>query len=168
MPAIRSVVGHIRARVVQAMVIMMTGAMAYGVHVLNPRLLITVSPSVDGRVFWRTGKPPDAKHDFVTFWITHRLAGPEPVRLTKRLNCWPGEVLSIRGRDYYCNGAYLGRAKLLGRDGQKLPRLTEGGRIPNGYAFASGFHPDSFDSRYWGLVEIAQTERLIRLVGRLP
>ncbi len=127
-------------------------------------VLVTVSASVEDRIFWRTGDQPD-KGDYATFMFSHPLAGEEPVRLTKRLVCWEGDLLTIDGRDHYCNGEPLGSAKTVGLAGKPLPLFVYNDRVPAGKAFAFGEHVDSFDSRYWGLIDIASTERLVPLYG---
>lgn len=127
-------------------------------------ILVTVSASVDERIFWRTSAQPD-KGDYATFLFSHPLAGEEPVRLTKRLVCWEGDLLTIDGRQHYCNGQPLGLAKEFGLNGQPLPLFVFNDRVPPGKAFAFGVHADSFDSRYWGLIDVASTERLVPLHG---
>lgn len=127
-------------------------------------ILVTVSASVDDRIFWRTGDEPE-KGDYATFMFSHPLAGAEPVRLTKRLVCWEGDVLTIEGRNHFCNGEPLGVAKTIGLNGKPLPLFVYNDRVPEGKAFAFGAHVDSFDSRYWGLVDVGVTERLVPIYG---
>lgn len=129
------------------------------VTVIEQNILVTVSASVEHRWFWRTGTTP-SRGDYATFWLQHPLAGDQSVRLTKRLVCWSGDALSVKDHNYYCNGNFLGVAKSTGLDGQALPQFVYQGPIPEGKAFAFGVHTDSFDSRYWGLVTIEDTERL--------
>lgn len=130
------------------------------VYYSEQHILMTVSASVEDRVFWRTGERPD-RGDYATFILHHPLAGDTPVRLTKRLVCWAGDTLTVHGRHYFCNGKYIGKARDTGLNGQSLPRFVFNGRLPPGKAFAAGTHVDSFDSRYWGLVAVADTERLL-------
>lgn len=73
-------------------------------------------------------------------------------RVIKRVSCVPGERLETRGRDYYCNGMFLGRAKEVGRKGQKLDNFAFNGTVPEDRMFVTGDHPDSYDSRYWGFL----------------
>ncbi len=139
--------------------------LALGVYVSERHILVTVSASVEHRWFWRSGDKP-ARGDYATFLLEHPLAGDRPVRLTKRLACWGGDVLNVSDRDYYCNGTFLGVAKETGLNGQALPQFVYNGHIPHGKAFAFGTHKDSFDSRYWGLVDVAATERLSPLFAK--
>ncbi len=137
------------------------------VYVTERNILVTVSASVEHRWFWRTADTP-SRGDYATFMLKHPLAGDQPVRLTKRLACWSGDVLSISGRDYFCNGEFLGVAKETGLNGQALPQFVDQGQIPQGKAFAVGAHKDSFDSRYWGLVDVEDTERLSPIFAKDP
>src|SRR3546814_11733243 len=53
-----------------------------------------MSPSIDA---WagRAAPGPIAKGDLVLFMLSHPLAGSEPVKVTKRALCMPGERLSL-------------------------------------------------------------------------
>lgn len=141
------------------------GLLALGVFYTERNLVVATSGSVEHRWFWRTGEVP-GPGDYATFMLDHPLAGDKPVQLTKRLVCWTGDVLTVSGQDYYCNDQYIGRAKRTGRNGQALPQFVFNGKIPPGKAFAAGGHVDSFDSRYWGFVDIAQIERLVPIFVR--
>ena len=132
---------------------------AWGVSYLYKHVNITTSQSLYHRVFWMTDEVP-GPGDYATFELSHPLAGPEPVLISKQLKCWPGETLKVEGRDFWCGGHYLGRAKTKTLTGKPLPLFSFSGPIPEGKAFAFGSHPDSFDSRYWGFVEIATAKRL--------
>ena len=136
------------------------GLLTLGVFYAEDNVLVATSGSVKHRWFWRTGETPKSG-DYATFMLDHPLAGDAPVRLTKRLVCWAGDVLTVRRRDYYCNNQYVGRAKRTGLNGEPLPQFVYHGKIPSGKAFAAGSHVDSFDSRYWGFVDVCHTERLV-------
>lgn len=139
--------------------------LAVGVIQWQSHILVTVSKSVEPRIFWKTGEEP-TRDDYATFMFEHELAGEEPVRLTKRLACWSGDSLTVTGRDVYCNDEFLGTAKETGLTGQELPLFEFNGVIPNGLAFAVGSHADSFDSRYWGFVDVSTTERVVPIFNR--
>ena len=141
--------------------------LALAVFVTERNILVTVSASVEHRWFWRTSELP-ARGDYATFMLQHPLAGERPVRLTKRLACWSGDVLSINDREYFCNGKLLGVAKQTGLNGEALPQFVYQGQIPDGKAFALGAHKDSFDSRYWGFVDVEHSERVSPLFADDP
>src|SRR3546814_13482178 len=63
--------------------------------------------------------------------LSHPLAGSEPVKVTKRALCMPGERISLIEKPssmepdamdgwYYCDGVLLGVTKPYGRGGQRL------------------------------------------------
>jgi type IV secretory pathway protease TraF len=83
---------------------------------------------------------------------------PEHEKMVKKVACKEGMYLKVVGRDYYCNGVYLGRAKERDRYGKYVENFKYDGVIPEGYYFLLGTHPDSYDSRYYGF---APRERVV-------
>ncbi|MEM4959650.1 MAG: S26 family signal peptidase, partial [Nanopusillaceae archaeon] len=90
--------------------------------------------------------------------------------ITKRVACVEGMYVKIVGLDYYCcDGVrgkdswegciYLGRAKTQSKKGEEvIPYNPCGGidcffEVPSGYYFLVNPHPDSYDSRYLGLIK---------------
>ena len=133
---------------------------AAGVYYAQRELVVALTPSVDHRYFWRTESTPQ-KGDYATFILIHPLLDNRPIRVTKRVMCGQGDELRVDGREFYCNGDFLGIAKTEGFLGQKLPLFSFDGVIPSGKAFVAGTHVDSFDSRYWGFIDVADTERVV-------
>ena len=89
--------------------------------------------------------PPHQKHK-------HRaMAAATPVMKIAR--CLPGEHLKVSDRMYYCNGAYLGRAKEYSLRGEKVDNFVFDDAVPPEKIFVMGEHRDSFDSRYFGFIE---------------
>ncbi|MCI1754340.1 MAG: hypothetical protein LKM31_00055 [Sphingobium sp.] len=96
-----------------------------------------MSPSIGA---WAVRKAPGpiAKGDYVMFTLSHPLAGPKPVSVTKHALCMPGDRLitdrehrrSVRpnGWDgwYFCNGVLLGVSKPYGIHGQQARALASG------------------------------------------
>jgi type IV secretory pathway protease TraF len=70
----------------------------------------------------------------------------------KLLACSPGDHLENRGRDFYCNGDFIGTAKTHSLKGEPLAHFEYNGAIPPGHYFAVGETKHSFDSKYWGFV----------------
>jgi len=130
-------------------------------------LFISITPSISYRVLWLDDVHNARKGDYVVFRLdTRRLQGvPLPVdlrdekgfiRAVKRLACDEGEVISHRGpggRDIYCGDEFLGRVKERSHTGQPLRALRFEGVIPPGRAYMAADNMDSFDSRYFGLVD---------------
>ena len=129
--------------------------MVYALHHLN----VTVTPSNDARVFW-IEETPARVNDYALFSLTHPLLGDKSERVSKKLICGPGQRLSVKGLDYFCDDRWFATAKTQTHDGFPLEPFVFNGIIPEGKAFAWGSHPDSFDSRYWGLVELSDTQQL--------
>lgn len=72
----------------------------------------------------------------------------------KIIGCDEGEVLTVDANKYfYCNGEYLVKAKDLSLKGEMLQHFIFNGKIPEGFMFVMGQHKDSYDSRYFGLLE---------------
>ena len=72
----------------------------------------------------------------------------------KILGCNEGDLLTVDAeKKFYCNGDYLVRAKDYSLKGELLQHFVFNGTVPSGYMFVMGQHKDSYDSRYFGLVE---------------
>jgi len=113
----------------------------------------TTSPSVPIHLFYVSSIYSDMDvGDYVKldFWGSQYY--PEGKKMVKNVACKEGMYLEVVGRDYYCNGVYLGRAKDKDRYGKYVENFKYNGVIPEGYYFLMGAHPDSYDSRYYGLV----------------
>ena len=130
-------------------------------------LLITTSPSLNHRVFWKLDGDI-AKGDYVNFILYNSLINGGHASITKRVACWPGDMLLRVDRSFYCNGLFLGTAKSKSFEGKPLPLFQFQGRIPQGMAFVAGDDRNSFDSRYWGFLDLHEPiQRLtpVRLLG---
>ena len=137
--------------------------------------ILVMSPSIDAWAV-RAAPGPIEKGDFVLFMLSHPLAGPEPVKVTKRALCMPGERISLIEKPstmephamdgwYYCDGVLLGVTKPYGRNGQRLDYWRpDHGLIPPGLIYVGSLHPSGFDSRYYGPVPIARLTRMEKLL----
>jgi len=92
--------------------------------------------------------------DYVTFDVEHPLEKGKVISIIKRVACIEGDTLTIRDREYYCNGKYLGLAKEKNIKGQPTNPWKEEGQIGKGWAFVIGDSPDSYDSRYYGPISL--------------
>jgi len=111
---------------------------------------------------WRTGEIGGENGDLVMVTIDHPVYGKE--RIVKRIKCsGPGDILKIDKDFAYCNGRKFTDLLKFDSNGKPLkPFLYEGST--NGLLFLFGpNNPKSFDSRYFGLIDPNQTERLIKL-----
>lgn len=143
-----------------------------------PQLTWVMSPSIDA-IAVRPAPGPIRRGDYVLFLLSHPLAGPKPVNVTKQALCLPGEhILMIekpsmmpgahqgeRDGYYYCNGHLLNVSKTTGHNGHRLdhwrPTLAT---IPQGFVFVGSRHPDGFDSRYYGPVAISRLTRMEKIL----
>ena len=140
-----------------------------------PQATLVMSPSIDA---WAVHEAPGpiAKGDLIMFMLSHPFAGPEPVKVTKRALCMPGERISLIEKPstmephamdgwYYCDGVLLGVTKPYGRNGQRLDYWRpDHGLIPPGLIYVGSLHPSGFDSRYYGPVPIARLTRMEKLL----
>ena len=120
-----------------------------------------MSPSIDA---WLVRKAPGPIHrgDFVSFTLSHPLAGPKPVDVTKMALCLPGDRIDWIEKPssasgpihpgewdgwYYCNGKLLGISKPYGHNGQKLDHWRPMiGTIPPGMIYVGSSHASGFDT----------------------
>lgn len=139
-----------------------------------PQINLVMSPSINAWAV-RRAPGPIRKGDLVQFTLSHPIAGPRPVSVTKYALCMPGERLTrietpsvgaAAGFDghYFCNGAPLGVTLPADAHGNRLPHMEWSGIIPPGKAYVGSHHPRGFDSRYFGLVPIARLHRMERLL----
>lgn len=134
-----------------------------------------MSPSIDAWAV-RAAPGPIAKGDLVMFTLSHPLAGPKPVEVTKFALCFPGERISLIEKPstfepnaldgwYFCEGRLLGISKPFGRHGQRLDHWRpDNGQILPGTIYVGSHHPSGFDSRYYGPVPIGELKRMEKLL----
>jgi len=137
-------------------------AMAVGLFawIIEGNLIITLSPSLEHRVFVKKGRASKLKKgDYVMFRLKHDRYAKPGDRILKKVACIGGDTLKVtRDKKYYCNGVYLGRAKDRTLKGEKLDNFVYNGTIPKDRFFVMGRHKDSYDSRYFGFLSMEQVE----------
>ncbi len=116
--------------------------------------VVTLSPSLKHRIYFKNGfiRDKDLKRGaYVLAEIeTDIVENCRHCVVHKRIGCAAGERLSVEGRDYFCNGEYLGTAKGNTLTGKQLNAYTHSGVMEEGRVFLIGEHKDSLDSRYLG------------------
>lgn len=101
------------------------------------------------------------KGDYVLFETQHPIINEgRRSHLTKQVACVAGELLYFDGETFSCNGQALGGVVRATSDGRAIDVVTFNGTIPDGKVFVMGNHPRSFDSRYLGLLDVAQVTRV--------
>jgi type IV secretory pathway protease TraF len=139
-----------------------------------PQVTVVMSPSIDAHLI-RKAPGPIHRGDLVSFTLSHPLAGPKPVMVTKYALCLPGDRIDwlekpsmIPGQWdgwYFCNDRIIGISKPYGHNGQKLDHWKPMIRsIPAGMIYVGSSHPSGFDSRYYGPVEIERLRRMEKVL----
>ena len=88
-------------------------------------------------------------------------SGQKP--LLKRLAGVSGDSITVLHKAIQVNSTlYILPTRNYDRKGRPLPHKLRSGTIPTGKAFMlSNYNPDSFDSRYFGLVDAASLRKVI-------
>ena len=139
-----------------------------------PQVTWVMSPSINAWAV-RADPGPIRRGDLVSFQLSHPLAGPKPVAVTKYALCMPGDRLDVIEKPslvggewdgwYYCNDRLIGVSKPIGRNGEHLSHFQPRDRIiPPGYVYVGSAHPSGFDSRYYGPVAISRLTRMERVL----
>ena len=121
---------------------------------------ISRTDSAGSHFFWYTKdfSPSDiSQNKYIMFSLITKFeplcSPPRGCKVIKRVACDEGSKIQTIGKEFYCNGAFLGKAKNKSKKGHLLNSFAYNGVIPKGYAFMCNDHPDSYDSRYYGLVK---------------
>ena len=125
---------------------------------LPSKISVTLTPSLKHRVYWLVRNPERVgRGDYVLFRsrdLIARMGVTKTEEMLKLVGCDEGDLLTVTGeKKFFCNGEYLVRAKDLSLKAVPLRHFVFNGTIPTGYMFVMGQHRDSYDSRYFGLVE---------------
>lgn len=130
---------------------------------VEQHISVAITPSIDHRVFWRAEGAPE-KGDYINFVLKHPLIHHGvPQRVTKKIMCVAGDRLVSDGKEIYCNGKLIAITKTTFTPSSRVKTFLWRGQIPFDRAFVLGNHRDSFDSRYWGFVDLTKTERLVAI-----
>ena len=128
---------------------------------LPGRITVATSGSLDHRVFFLLPAPAKVElGDYLVF--SHR--GLSQVQqglradhdqMIKRVGCLPGEQLIMdAANQFFCNGRLLGQALEADSNGRPLPRFSFNGTVPADKLFMVGTHPRSYDSKYYGFIDV--------------
>jgi len=133
------------------------------VYYLSGKLVLNISPSLDRRALWLS--PGEIQlGDYVVFDYSHPIIAEVGLtRMSKRIGCFYPQVISVSARDVFCDDKRLGTALFVDKNGNPMPITTDTGEVPQGKAFVVGDHERSFDSRYYGLIDVARMTRAVPL-----
>jgi len=127
---------------------------AVSIDALYSKLTINLTESLPYRLFWISDNASFDKGGYVMF------DSPSP-KLTKpfvkSVGCISGDTLENRHSHFYCNDVWIADAIPQTTEADLIP-FQFNGKIPEGYFFALGTHPSSYDSRYFGLIESAKAK----------
>lgn len=120
-------------------------------------LRISPTKSVGYRIFLKakldTGEKV-GRNDYVAF--DHLVPDGKNIHELKMVACLPLDELVVTQEGipaFFCNGVFVGRAKIRTPSGKLLPIFQYNGRIPEGKYFVFGAHENSYDSRYYGFID---------------
>lgn len=123
---------------------------------------INVTPSLPHWAFITDRRDKDVgRGDLVEFLPPQNRYYPAGQHFVKRVAGVAGDLVERRGEDMWVAGRKVGRVKPTDSQGRPV-KAGPVGRIPEGYFFLAGDHPDSLDSRYAALGWIPAT----RLIGK--
>lgn len=109
---------------------------------------VNLSESLAGRIFLIDKKEKSVEvGKLIAFSSQNAAPIPDGITLIKRVAGVPGDRVSVENRFVFINDQPVAFAKPTSRTGEPLRPLNSGA-IPEGFFFALGDHPDSFDSRY--------------------
>jgi conjugative transfer signal peptidase TraF len=80
---------------------------------------------------------------------------PPGATLMKHVVALPGDHVCLDGDTYLVNGRALARVRRVDSRGRPLPLYRFCGEVPPGRAFVATAEPLSFDSRYFGPVDLS-------------
>ena len=128
---------------------------------LPGRMTVATSGSLDHRVFFLL--PPPAKielGDYLVFrhqglsQMQQGLRGDHD-QMIKKVGCLPSDQLTINEvNHFFCNGRSLGQALETDSKGRHLPIFSFNGPVPADKLFMVGTHPRSYDSKYYGFIDV--------------
>ncbi len=128
---------------------------------LPGRIAVAISGSLDHRVFFLLPAPAKVElGDYLVF--RHRdLSQVQPGlradhdQMIKKVGCLPGDHLVVdETNQFFCNGRLLGQAMEADSKGHPLPRFSFTGPVPADKLFMVGTHPRSYDSKYYGFINV--------------
>ena len=131
------------------MVAVAVGLIAWSIE---SHLLFTLTPSLSHRVYLMRKAKEVGKNDYVVFSLKGDRVAKDKDKLLKRVSCAEGDTLKTVGKEYLCNGVFLGMAKDFSLKGERLKNFVYDGVMGRGLLFVTGDHKDSYDSRYFGFI----------------
>ena len=128
---------------------------------LPGRITVATSGSLDHRVFFLLPAPAKVElGDYLVFrhqglsQMQQGLRGDHD-QMIKKVGCLPGDQLTINeANHFFCNGRSLGQALETDSKGRPLPIFSFNGPVPADKMFMVGTNPRSYDSKYYGFIDV--------------
>jgi conjugative transfer signal peptidase TraF len=130
---------------------------------LSGHLLINFTPSIPRGVYWISPGVRPQRGDLVAFplpesvreLLYERQYVPRSIRLlAKPVAALGGDHVCVRDHELVVNGHVAGKVLTVDRDGKPMPQYSGCGVLPPSELFVSTEHDNSFDSRYFGAIEL--------------
>jgi type IV secretory pathway protease TraF len=125
------------------------------------RISVATSGSLDYRVFFLLPAPAKVElGDYLVFRRRDLSQVQQGLRadhdqMIKKVGCLPGEQLTTdETHRFTCNGRLVGQALEADSKGRPLSRFSFTGPVPAGKLFMVGTHPRSYDSKYYGFIDV--------------
>jgi len=145
---------------------LVAGAALLGVGkvALSGHFLINFTPSIPRGIYWISPGVRPQRGDLVTFPIPEsvrelvyeRQYVPRTIRLlAKPVIAIGGDHVCVRDHELVVNGHSAGKVLGVDRDGKPMPEYSGCGVLDPGDVFVSTQHDNSFDSRYFGPLELS-------------
>ena len=130
------------------------GSLVFGGMNIPSRFSVTTTPSLKHRVFFLKNTSIGIKKgDYVLFNMsTSYINNGKRFNAIKEVSCVPGEYLTVKDKNYSCNGQFIGHAKDVSLRGEPVNNFQFDGHIPEGMIFVTGDHKNSYDSKYFGFL----------------
>ena len=145
---------------------LLVSGMVLAISVIVPailsRLILNITPSIPAHLLWLSKNKHISKNDYILYTKKHPYITID-APLIKQVRCVQGEHLTYKAPWFVCNGIYIAKTLKKTSEGKPLTPFVYDGVIPKGYVFALGTNPNSFDSRYLGLVKLSETKKAYRL-----
>lgn len=143
-------------------ILLIISCLALGSYITN-HVLIPATHSISPKLLWKTGDKPTQQNEYMLFEHVDAYLPEGETHLVKRLGCIEGQYLTRLNYQFYCDGKEIALAHAEDSTGKRLPIFEFTGVIPAGKAFAVGDTDNSYDSRYWGFIDISQAQRVLAI-----
>jgi len=138
------------------------GILAFIGSIIPSFIVISYGGSINHHVLWKVSRDP-LLNDYISIATSPSDPFAKGATITKQVVCTPGMKLTVtKDKKYFCDGQFIGKAKDKSKTGKEVENYTPCINrnqeaceiiIPDGCYFAVGHNPDSYDSRYIGLIK---------------